>query len=249
MMLPTHQIPPPLRPTAAKVLPPAVAAELEELSQQPAAQLSAIGEFIAGPDIPSWTVDTIQRILTDPDHLAEIAQQSFAHPNGFDCIPLENRHPSYRVRLHVWWPEAELVTEDVHNHAWSFASRVLSGDLKFQTYRASNTGQRYFHYPWRIGDRGTYDGGAVKTVNLAIVLNACFTENMHYTFDLDEIHRVAPVKTERPVGTLVVLGKMQRDGSDVYTENARHGAGYRLLKDPYSPGRLADRLHRYLEFL
>jgi hypothetical protein len=231
------------------VLPPAVAAELERLSAQPSAQLSAIREFISGPDIPTWTADTIQRILTDRDHLAEIAQQSFAHPNGFDSIPLENRHPSYRVRLHVWWPETTLVTEDVHNHAWSFASRVLSGDLNFKTYRESNKGVPHFHYPWRIGDKGTYDGGAVETVNLAMALNACFTENMYYAFDLDELHRVAPVKTERPVSTLVILGKMQRDGSDVYTQTARHGAGYRLLKDPYPPSRLADLLRRYLECL
>jgi len=245
----THQILPPLRPTTAKVLPPAVAAEMERLSAHPAAQLSAIREFISGPDIPTWTTDTIRQVLKDPDHLAEIAQQSFAHPNGFDSIPLENRHPTYRVRLHVWWPDAPLVTEDVHNHAWSFASRVLSGELNFKTYRESDTGQQYFHYPWRIGHRATYDSSAVKTVNLAMTLDACFIENLCYSFDLNELHRVAPVKTERPVSTLVVLGKMQRDGSDVYTENARHGAGYRLLKDPYSPSQLADRLHRYIECL
>ena len=248
-MLPTHRILPPLRPTAARVLPPAVAAELERLSGQPPAQLSVIREFVSGPDIPSWTVNTIQQILTNPDHLAEIAQQSFAHPNGFDSIPLENRHPSYRVRLHVWWPEAALVIEDVHNHAWSFASRVLCGELNFTTYRESDAGQPFFHYPWRIGDKGTYDSGAVKTVNLAMALDAWFTENVHYSFDLNELHRVAPIKTNRPVSTLVILGKMRRDGSDVYTENARHGAGYRLLKDPYTPSQLADRLRRYVEYL
>jgi hypothetical protein len=69
---------------------------------------------------------------------------------------------------------------------------------------------------------------------------------MHYAFDLNELHRFAPVKTNRPVSTLVILGAMQCNGSDVYTEKPRHGAGYRLLKDPYTPDQLADRLRRYL---
>jgi hypothetical protein len=248
-MLSTHQVPPPLHPTTAKVLPPAVAADLERLSAQPSAQLSAMRAFVAGPDTLSWTVDTLQHILKDHDHLAEIANQSFAHPNGFDSIPLENSHPSHRVRLHVWWPEASLVTEDVHNHAWNFASHVLTGALTFKTYRKSDAGVPHFHYPWRIGEKGTYDSNVVATVKLDMVLDACFTENTYYTFDLDELHRVAPVKTPRPVSTLVIIGKMQRNGSDVYTEQARHGAGYRLLKDPYSPHQLADRLRRYLECL
>lgn len=246
MLLPTDNVLPPLRPTVARVLPAATAAEFERLAAHPSAQLTAIREFVGSPDLPSWTVDTLQRILTDRDHLAEISRQSFAHPNGFDCLPLENRHPSYRVRLHVWWPEDTLVTEDVHNHAWSFASRVLRGDLTFTTYRASDAGDPYFHYPWRIGDTGTYDSQAVTTTKLAPGLNARFTENMHYAFDLNELHRVAPVKTNRPVSTLVILGAMQRDGSDVYTEKPRHGAGYRLLKDPYTPDQLADRLRRYI---
>ncbi|WP_121400949.1 hypothetical protein [Micromonospora sp. M71_S20] len=235
--------------TAAKVLPPGFAAELERLAAQPVNQLSAIREFVADPGLPSWAVDTIQQILNDEDHLAEIAHQSFAHPNGFDSIPLENSHPSHRVRLHVWWPEAPLLTEDIHNHAWSFGSRLLSGALNFQTYRQSDEGSPYLHYPWQLGGSFAYDNSAVTTVKLAPVLNATFAENTYYTFDLTELHRVAPVKTQRPVSTLVIIGSWQRDGSDVYTEKPRHGEGYRPLKNPYPPRKLAERLRRYLDSL
>lgn len=245
----TQQLPPPLIPTTAKVLPPEVAAEFERLSDRPIAQLSAIAEFVADPSLPAWTVDTIKRILNDEDHLAEIARQSFAHPNGFDSIPLENSHPSHRVRLHVWWPDAPLVTEDVHNHAWSFGSRLLSGALTFQTYRPAEQGTPYFHYPWRLGGAFAYDSTGVDTVTLAAVLDATFAENTHYTFDLNELHRVAPVKTEQPVSTLVIIGSWQRNGSDVYTEQPRHGEGYRPLKDPYPPQQLAERLQRYIDCL
>lgn len=248
-MLSTQQVPPPLRPTTAGVLPAALAAELQRLSAQPTAQLSAMHEFVADPGIGSWTEAAIQQVLDNPDHLAEIAAQSFAHPNGFDSIPLENKHPHYRVRLHVWWPEAALVTEDVHNHAWDFASRILSGELTFQTYRRADQGTPFFHYPWRLGGAFAYDSTQVKTVNLSKVLDACLAEATHYTFDRHELHRVAPVKTDRPVSTLVLIGKWQRDGSDVYTDEPRHGAGYRALKDPYSADELADRLRRYLECL
>lgn len=248
MLSSTHQ-PPPLIPTAAKVLPADAAAEFERLAAQPSAQLSAIAEFVAAPGLPAWTLDTIQQILGDEDHLAEIAQQSFAHPNGFDSIPLENSHPSHRVRLHVWWPDAPLVTEDVHNHAWSFGSRLLTGSLTFQTYRRSDDGTPHFHYPWRLGGTFAYDSNSVNTVKLATALDATFAENTHYTFDLNELHRVAPVKTERPVSTLVVIGSWQRNGSDVYTEEQRHSEGYRPLKDPYLPQQLAARLRRYIDGL
>jgi hypothetical protein len=245
-MIHTTDVVPPLRPTAARVLAPDFGADLERLAGDPQVQLSAMREFLASPRVPVWAGDTLEKILKNPDHLTEIAAQSFAHPNGFDSIPLENRHPAYRVRLHVWWPEDALVTEDVHNHAWSFASRILSGALNFTTYRATDLGAPFFHYPWRLGDDGTYDSGAVRTVNLAPALNACLPTGVYYTFDLNELHRVAPVKTQQPVSTLVILGKMQRNGTDVYTEQPRHDAGYRLLKHPYAPGQLADRLRRYL---
>jgi hypothetical protein len=248
-MLTTAHLPPPLIPTAAKVLPPLIAAELHRLAAQPSVQLSAIQGFVADPGLPGWTVDALEQILHDEDHLAEIARQSFAHPNGFDSIPLENSHPSHRVRLHVWWPDSPLVTEDVHNHAWSFGSRVLTGALNFQTYRPSDEGTPHFHYPWRLGGAFAYDHRSVDTVHLARLLDATFTENTHYTFDLTELHRVAPVKTAQPVSTLVVIGSWQRDGSDVYTEQPRHGQGYRPLKDPYTPRQLAERLQRYLDCL
>ncbi|GAB1646870.1 hypothetical protein [Krasilnikovia sp. MM14-A1259] len=248
-MLPTQQPPPPLIPTTAKVLPAPLGADLRRLAAQPSAQLSAIREVVADPGLPGWTVDTIQRVLADDEHLAEIAAQSFAHPNGFDSVPLENSHPSHRVRLHVWWPDSPLTLEDVHNHAWSFGSRIMTGALRFQTYRLSAEGAPFFHYPWQLGGGFAYDASSVATVRLAPVLDATFAEHTHYTFDLHELHRVAPVKTTQPVSTLVIIGSWQRDGSDVYTEQPRHGQGYRPLQDPYSPRQLAERLRRYLDCL
>jgi hypothetical protein len=235
--------------TAGKVLASALSAKLEKLAEQPIAQLSAMREMISRPDTPSWTADTIRRILNDRDHLTEIAAKSLAHPNGFDSIPLEVNLPHYRVRLHVWWPEIFLVTEDIHNHAWSFASRILSGELNFKTYRESNAGMPFFHYPWHYGEKGTYNGSEVERVGLATTFDACFTKTMYYSFDLNELHRVAPIKTDRPVATLVLTGKLQRNGSDVYTEKPRHGEGFRLAKERYTPDQLAERLLRLIDFL
>ncbi|MEV4703781.1 hypothetical protein [Actinoplanes sp. NPDC049316] len=239
----------PLRPTTAKVLATELSAQLNHLRPQPALQLAAMREFVARPDTASWTAETIRRILSDRGHLAEIAAQSFAHPNGFDSIVLENSLPSHRVRLHIWWPETQLVTEDVHNHAWSFASRVLSGALHFRTYRPSGKGTPFFHYPYRYGDTGACAGNHADTVNLVITFDGCFPATMYYSYDLNELHRIAPIKTDQPVATLVLTGTLQRDGSDVYTEQARHGEGYRLLKEPYTANQLADRLRRYLACL
>jgi hypothetical protein len=131
-----------------------------------------------------------------------------------------------------------------HHHILPHPNRQTNSDT--QHYRESDAGDPYFHYPGRIGDTGTYDSQTVTTTNLAPGMDARFTENMHYAFDLNELHHVAPVKTNRPVSALVILATMQRNGSDVYTEKPRHGAGYRLLTDPYTPNQLADRLRRYL---
>ena len=236
-----------LRRTQAKVLPPALAGELDRLAAQPQAQLSAMREFVSDPGVPDWTAETIRRILADPEHLAESAKQSHQHPLGFDSIVLENTLPLYRARLHVWWPQTALVIEDVHNHAWSFASRVLTGELRFTSYRETDDGMPFHHYRYRYGDQGGY--GETTTVRLGVALDACLPSSTYYSFDLNERHRVAPVKTGRPVSTLVLTGALQRDGSDVYTEKARHEAGYRLLGDPYTPDALAQLLRRYLECL
>jgi hypothetical protein len=67
------------------------------------------------------------RSLTD-----EIAGRSYWHPNGFvKLVMVQHRHDG-QLRLHVWPARPE--AEDIHGHAWSYASEVVGGEVSEVPY-------------------------------------------------------------------------------------------------------------------
>ena len=71
----------------------------------------------------------IQAILADSERLQTIADRSFPHKNGFDMLQLFMTE-KYELRCHIW-PETQLPSqENIHNHRWDLASRILVGTLK-----------------------------------------------------------------------------------------------------------------------
>lgn len=231
------------------VLPVPLRDELRVLRSEPTQQLRRIREFFANVGTVTWVADTLQRLAQNERALTELGEYAFAHPNGFDWIPLERALPYYRVRLHVWWPDRAGVIEDIHNHAWDFGSRVLCGQLRFTTYRPSAQGEPYYHYPYRFGDDGSFSSTDVDLVHLEPTFDGSLSAGTVYSFRHTELHRVTPDHNDRPVATVIVAGAMQREGSDVYTEKPRHEEGYRLLKSPYGPEGLRARITSLLNYL
>ncbi len=98
--------------------------------------------------IPGRIQVLINAILSNEVQLREIASKSYTHNNGFDKITLlTSAHPSYTLRLHIWWPDQFLTnSEHIHNHSWDFSSSLLTGAYYFQTFEVSDMGDQLYHY-------------------------------------------------------------------------------------------------------
>ena len=72
-------------------------------------------------------------VLQDHKRLEEIAVVSSFHPNGFIKIQLCIREHA-KIRLHFWRSKSHLAEENVHNHRWRMASKVMTGSLHSEIY-------------------------------------------------------------------------------------------------------------------
>jgi len=60
----------------------------------------------------------------------DITKNSYRHNNGFDKFVLMNGSNGWKLRLHVWWSDSYVsFQEDIHDHSWMFASKVLCGEI------------------------------------------------------------------------------------------------------------------------
>ena len=237
--------------TAADLVPADLDALLADPAADPRTQLARIRGFLAGIDPAAWVRDAARRVLADGGLAERVGQQAVEHPNGFDLInlagplPTPERRPAYRVRLHVWWPERRGAVEDVHNHAWDFASAVLCGTLRFLTYSPDPAGEPYYWYPYAFGSQGAFRAEEVRRVHLACGFDGELAAGTRYAFDHRQLHRVVPTGGG-VVATLMVTGRFLRDGSDIYAEAPRHERGARLPRAPLGAAALRARLGRLL---
>jgi len=239
-----HAMPPDLVPARIDAL-------LADPEAGPVEQLQRIREFLASIDPAAWVRDVAARIIDDEYLATSIGQRAVEHPNGFDLInlggalPTIEQRPAYRVRLHIWWPERRGAVEDIHNHAWDFASAVLCGTLRFLTYSPETPGQLYHWYPYTFGSDGDFRKAEVRRARLACSFDGELAPGTRYVFDHRHLHRVIPAGTGI-VATLVLTGRFLRDGSDIYTEIPRHEKGARLPRVPLGSALLRERLQRLL---
>lgn len=85
-------------------------------------------------------VGIIKTILVDKEALSILAKRSYHHDNGFDKIPLYvPSEPSFKLRLHIWWPEVTAHMENIHNHRWTFSSKILTGQLTMENWQEQPT--------------------------------------------------------------------------------------------------------------
>lgn len=233
------------------LIPDGTVKEWSDQRADPHAQLAAIRQWLDHLAAQDWVRTLCERALADDDLAARLGENAVEHPNGFDMLhltgplPTAATLPDYRVRLHIWWPERRDGTEDIHNHAWNFASRVITGALRFTTYTptADPSAQRFFKYAYHFGSDGAYTDQDVETVRLHPSFDATLTTGTCYTLDHQALHRITPIG-DHPAATLVVTGTTVRAGSDVYTEQPRHANGARIPRDPLGANAVRERLTR-----
>jgi hypothetical protein len=97
--------------------------------------------------------ELVESALTAGGDVLELfTTDSYRHSNGFDKISFPATAGSQvRLQLHIWPAAAGRDSAgeppDVHDHRWSFASRVLVGSISNEAYAATPApGGRYLHY-------------------------------------------------------------------------------------------------------
>jgi hypothetical protein len=76
-----------------------------------------------------------------------IAARSYWHPNGFLKLVLRGRSGGEQLRLHVW-PE-RVGDDDPHDHAWSYRSVVVAGEVVETVYREVGRDDPHAEPMWR----------------------------------------------------------------------------------------------------
>ena len=147
----------------------------------------------------------VKTVMSDRAALERLARLSFAHPNGFDRLVIASDPDSgARLRVHVWWDDDDrtIGAGHIHNHPWSFASRILAGRLQVETYHASRAaragsatedgGQLMFGCPAPLETRTSYRWSYIAhgRVRLDPCANLSLPTGSHYLLDFRVFHRV-----------------------------------------------------------
>ncbi|WHX50769.1 hypothetical protein QNH46_09030 [Paenibacillus woosongensis] len=194
----------------------------------------------------------LNSLLEDPQMLLEISKRSYTHINGFDKIVLiESKSPEYKIRLHIWWPEYKIShIEHIHNHPWDFSSRVLTGELTFQTFSSQNgTGESLHYYrtfPPNPGESG-HILRKMGTQTLQLMFDTTITSGSFYTMSKKIKHRV--LKSSQSVNsTLIFQGPFGEGISDLFCDKEFSGSE-KVPLDFFDVDILKYKIRKYITFL
>lgn len=145
----------------------------------------------------------------------DVASRSYWHPNGFAKLVLADDPRWGQLRLHVW--PALPAADDIHGHAWSYESIVLTGALSEVTYLESATdhGQLMWRHSYgQIGPRRFAFGDPI-----AVRLVESDGPVVHAAGDRsggsrDHIHRF--FASQAPAATMLRVGQVVDRSSRVY---------------------------------
>lgn len=166
-------------------------------------------------------IDYLNAILKNEPSLNKVASHSSVHANGFTKLVLE-RSPQVALRLHIWepfQPGQEEQIENIHDHVWPFASRVLLGGLSEEQFGASGTGPLMDHYLYLRG-RATLPPGNLflhEQVRLHTLNNLSHPAGTVYRVDNTVLHRARNFDSGAHTVTLVLTGTPRNTPASVYT--------------------------------
>jgi hypothetical protein len=159
--------------------------------------------------------DRLATIIRSRSLQEDVAGRSYWHPNGFAKLVVDHNPHHGQVRLHVW-PEVPTM-DDIHGHAWYYASIVLAGELSEVTYR--EVGQLEGQPMWRhsyggVGNR-QFTFIDPHPVNLVDVTEPVVRRAEDVSGGSpSHIHRF--VASQAPAATLLRVGPVLRRSSHVY---------------------------------
>lgn len=88
---------------------------------------------------PQTLCALLEQLLLDEKALEEVQRNSYYHKNGFRKLVLL-KNADFKLRLHLWEANNEKPHENIHDHRWNFASRLLAGSFQTTMWEEDATG-------------------------------------------------------------------------------------------------------------
>ena len=205
---------------------------------------------------PKNITAALRFILSSESLLTEIAKRSYHHTNHFDKIVLVDTGSQlgYRLTLHLWCPpysEREINDEQIHDHRFSFWSRILAGKIVFQNYVRDGSGvmfREYQYIPERLGvaTTGNYyiDVGESPLLELQ---RSGQSAGEFYHLPYSQIHRVVLPRIEMSC-TLVLRGPRQKNYASVFSNSQKYDPSANSMFTPMCLAQKLTRLLKGIEF-
>lgn len=202
-----------------------IAEEIVALDFPANANPKANTAFVDRVGSPEFFCDLIDEIVSTEETLATVASRSYRHVNHFDKIVLfDDGHPDHaRLTLHLWRPpysEQEIDDELIHDHRFSFWSKVLCGDIRSEVFERAEEEDEdtrvYRSFSYCPEDKDvenfyTYLGD----VRLKVREFQQTERDSAYYLHFDSIHRICLPDTQA-VATLVLRSPRLRNHSTVF---------------------------------
>jgi len=192
----------------------------------------------------------LRSLLADRQSMAVAAAQSYTHPLGFDKLTLAIlKDLDYQLRLHIWWPDRENAIEDVHNHRFAFASAVLDGALKMQTFERADDGARVQEYRSPLGTTvGVSLFRHLGDANLACTATSHMPAGSVYRMSARTLHRILIANAADLTATLFLQGPIMQPWTAVFSDHAVRQRPT-IARPTMAPGSFGERVAAYVERL
>ena len=165
--------------------------------------------------------DLIKNVLNDEAHINDVSKVSYRHINGFDKIVLYSSGDNlFKLRLHIWWPtKAAYSREHIHNHRWDFATCIVLGSYKLETYIQSKEGEpAYLYSYWSPEDQSTYKMIPRGHTRAKKMFDADVLKGTIYQLEHSVLHRVTQL-TKSGTVSLVLQGPPLKKTTRVLTNS------------------------------
>ncbi|OJW34624.1 MAG: hypothetical protein BGO54_07795 [Sphingobacteriales bacterium 46-32] len=160
-------------------------------------------------------------ISNDEVLIDNVIKNSYRHDNGFHKIVLLSSH-YFKLRLHLFQPipEIPLPMENIHNHRWNFASKIISGSLKMELFREDDSGGVEVNNYTYLSKNGS-DQYAVEyngKINLERLSLIRYDSGCTYFMKSKELHRIINPNNESTC-TLMITGSPLSEKCKLYSYN------------------------------
>jgi hypothetical protein len=190
----------------------------------------------------------LRSLLTDRAQLEECAARSYTHANGFDKIVLGSTAAGVKLRLHVWWPNRDDHTENIHNHRWDFSSVLLCGGFEMEFFGRSDSwsdsGKPVQVYEYSPSDvSGGYTVRHQGTMSMDLNFQDEFVQGNVYSLGHHTFHRVRTDR-RRLTATLMLQSTLAKATTTVLTEERIYESNEQESVQ-LSTTALADRIYAF----